>query len=69
MHELYVLLEGEGRMRMDDEVVTLNPLSAALVEPEHVRQLFNDREDDALWLIVGAPRQGCLHPGDNRTSS
>src|SRR3954451_16174938 len=56
-HELYVLLEGEGRMRIDDELITLEPLSAVLVEPEHVRQLFNDTEADALWLVVGAPRE------------
>jgi uncharacterized cupin superfamily protein len=58
MHELYVLLEGQGRMRVDDELLTLEPLSAVLVEPEHVRQLFNDTAADVLWLIVGAPREG-----------
>ena len=58
MHELYVLLEGEGRVRVDDEVLTLGPLSALLVGPEHVRQLFNDSDSDALWLVVGAPREG-----------
>jgi quercetin dioxygenase-like cupin family protein len=57
-HELYVLIEGEGRMRIDDELITLEPLSAVLVEPEHVRQLFNDTEADALWLVAGAPREG-----------
>src|SRR3954463_12930097 len=41
-HELYVLIEGTGRMRVDDEVLTLELHSAVLVEPEHVRQLFND---------------------------
>ena len=58
MHELYVLLEGEGRMRVDDEVITLEPLSAVLVEPEHVRQLFNDTDADALWLVVGGSARG-----------
>jgi uncharacterized cupin superfamily protein len=57
MHELYVLIEGEGRMRVDDEVLTLRPHSAVLVEPEHTRQLFNDTDADALWLVVGAPRE------------
>lgn len=57
-HELYVLLEGVGRMRIgDDEPITLDPLSAVHVEPGHVRQLFNDTEADALWLVVGAPRE------------
>ena len=58
MHELYVLVEGTGRMRVDDEVITLERHSAVLVEPEHVRQLFNDSDEDALWLVVGAPREG-----------
>jgi uncharacterized cupin superfamily protein len=56
-HELYVLVEGEGRMRVDDELLTLERLSAVHVEPEHVRQLFNDTDEDALWLVVGAPRE------------
>jgi quercetin dioxygenase-like cupin family protein len=57
-HELYVVLEGTGRVRVDGEVLTLDPLSALLVEPAHVRQLFNDTEADVLWLIVSAPREG-----------
>jgi quercetin dioxygenase-like cupin family protein len=58
MHELYVLIDGEGRMRVGEEVLTLRPMSAVLVEPEDVRQLFNDTDADALWLVVGAPREG-----------
>ena len=58
MHELYVLIEGEGRVRVDDEVITMRPHSVLMVEPEHVRQLFNDTDADALWLVVGAPREG-----------
>jgi quercetin dioxygenase-like cupin family protein len=53
--ELYVVLEGTGRMRADDELLTLSPLSAVLVTPETVRQVFNDTGEDALWLVVGAP--------------
>ena len=55
--ELYVLLEGEGRARIDDEVLTLAPLDALLVEADTVRQLFNDTDADQLWLIVGAPAE------------
>jgi quercetin dioxygenase-like cupin family protein len=53
--ELYVLLEGTGRMRVHEEVLTLEPLSAVLVEPDTVRQLFNDTDRDQLWLVAGAP--------------
>jgi quercetin dioxygenase-like cupin family protein len=53
--ELYVLLEGRGRIRVGDELLTLESLSAVLVEPETVRQPFNDTDADQLWLVVGAP--------------
>jgi quercetin dioxygenase-like cupin family protein len=55
--ELYVVLEGTGRMRVADELLTLPPLSAVLVEPRTVRQPFNDTDADALWLVVGTPRE------------
>ena len=55
--ELYVVLEGTGRMRIDGELLTLEPLSAVLAEPDTVRQVFNDTDADALWLVVGAPRE------------
>jgi quercetin dioxygenase-like cupin family protein len=53
--ELYVVLEGTGRIRIGDELHTLAPLSTALVEPEVVRQVFNDTDADALWFVVGTP--------------
>ena len=53
--ELYVLLEGTGRLRAGDDLLTLSPLSAVLVDAETVRQPFNDTDADQLWLVVGAP--------------
>ena len=53
--ELYVLLEGAGRIRVDDHLLTLSPLSALLVDPATIRQVFNDTDSEQLWLIVGAP--------------
>jgi quercetin dioxygenase-like cupin family protein len=54
--ELYVLLEGTGRVRIDGgEPLALEPLDTLLVEPGSVRQLFNDTEADQLWLVAGAP--------------
>ena len=65
--ELYVLLEGSGRVRIDDEEpLTLAPLDSLLVEPGSVRQLFNDTEADQLWLVVGAPPEARQHAGDER---
>lgn len=54
-HELYVLLEGTGRIRVDDDLLTLAAHDCVLVEPDSVRQVFNDTDGDTLWLIVGAP--------------
>jgi uncharacterized cupin superfamily protein len=56
-HELYVVLTGTGRMRVADELLTLAPLSAVLVDPATVRQIFNDTAEDALWLVAGAPAE------------
>jgi quercetin dioxygenase-like cupin family protein len=53
--ELYVLLEGTGRMRIGEESLTLQPRASLLVEPGTVRQLFNDTDADQLWLVFGAP--------------
>jgi uncharacterized cupin superfamily protein len=53
--ELYLLLEGTGRIRVDGQALTLARLDALLVEARSMRQLFNDTSEDALWLVVGAP--------------
>jgi uncharacterized cupin superfamily protein len=53
--ELYVLLEGRGRIRVGDELLTLGRLDTLLVESDTVRQAFNDTDADQLWLVVGAP--------------
>ena len=63
--ELYVLLEGTGRVRIGEDVLTLEPLSALVVEPRTVRQVFNDTDADALWLVCGAPPE----PADTREMS
>lgn len=60
--ELYLLLEGSGRVRVDDELLTLAPLDTLLVEPGSLRQLFNDTDSDQLWLVVGAPPEAANTP-------
>ena len=56
--ELYLLLEGTGRMRVGDEVLTLGRHDTILVPADSVRQLFNDTDAEQLWLVVGAPPEG-----------
>jgi quercetin dioxygenase-like cupin family protein len=53
--ELYVVLEGRGRIRIGDDVHSLERLSSVVIEPDIVRQVFNDTDADALWLVVGTP--------------
>jgi uncharacterized cupin superfamily protein len=55
--ELYVLLEGTGRVRVDEELLTLEPMDTLLVEPRSLRQVFNDTDAEVLWLVVGAPKE------------
>jgi mannose-6-phosphate isomerase-like protein (cupin superfamily) len=40
--ELYVVLEGTGRMRVGEELLTLEPHSSVIVSPDEIRQIFND---------------------------
>jgi uncharacterized cupin superfamily protein len=56
-HELYVVLEGVGRIRVDGDLLELPRLSSLLVTPESVRQLFNDTDADVLWLVFGTPNE------------
>ena len=53
--ELYLLLEGTGRIRVAEDLLTLDRGDALVVDAETVRQVFNDTGTDALWLVVGAP--------------
>lgn len=55
--ELYVVLEGTGRMRVGDDSLTLPAGTSVRVSPPVVRQVFNDTDGEALWLIVGAPSE------------
>ena len=43
--------------RIGTNSLSLPRLSAVLVEPQEVRQIFNDTDADALWYVVGAPAE------------
>jgi len=61
--EFYFVLEGVGRMRVGEETLTVPKYGGVLVGPESMRQVFNDTDDEVLWLIVGAPEQE-FEPGE-----
>lgn len=53
--EFYFVLEGAGRIRVDENTYTLRKYEGIHVWPHQMRQVFNDTEEDVLWLIMGAP--------------
>ena len=53
--EFYFVIEGVGRIRIDDETITVPKHGGVLVGPNQLRQVFNDTDAEVLWLIVGAP--------------
>lgn len=61
--EFYFVLEGTGRMRVGDETLTMPKYSGVLVGPDQLRQVFNDTNEEVLWLIIGAPEETELLPG------
>ena len=61
--ELYVVVSGGGRMKLDDEVRELRQWDAVRVAPE-VMRAFEAGPEGAELLAFGAPRSG---PGDGVT--
>lgn len=59
--EVYVVIAGSGRVKIDDEIVDLAPLDAIRVAPGAVRA-FEGGPDGLEMLAVGA-----LHRGDGET--
>jgi uncharacterized cupin superfamily protein len=55
--ELYVLVGGSARLKLDDEIVELGEWDAVRVPPERMR-CFEAGEDGAEILAFGAPRTG-----------
>lgn len=55
--EFYFVLEGTGRLRIGDETLTVPKHGGVLVGPDQLRQVFNDTDEEVLWLIIGAPEE------------
>jgi len=58
--EVYILLSGSARLKLDDEVIDLKPLDAVRVHKDTMRN-FEGGPDGAEVIAIGAPRTG---PGD-----
>lgn len=55
--EFYFVLEGTGRLRIGNDTVTVPKHGGVWVAPELIRQVFNDTDEEVLWLIFGAPEE------------
>ncbi|MET0306581.1 MAG: cupin domain-containing protein [Solirubrobacterales bacterium] len=55
--EVYVVLSGSGRMRLDDEIIEVETLDAIRVSPE-VTRAFEAGSDGLEVLAVGAHHEG-----------
>ena len=55
--EVYVLVSGDGRMKLDDEIVELEEWDAVRVSSDTMRD-FEAGSDGAELLAFGAPRDG-----------
>lgn len=55
--EIYVVLSGSGRAKLDDDIVELRPLDALRVAPATVRA-FEAGPDGLELLAFGGPREG-----------
>ncbi|MBS1249113.1 MAG: Oxalate-binding protein [Chloroflexi bacterium] len=53
--ETYYILEGRGRMILDGQEFTLSPGQACLIMPGEVHQIFNDQEEELVFLAICAP--------------
>jgi len=53
--ELYVVLQGTGRIRVDGRTITVPQYGGVLVGPQLLRQIFNDGDEEVLWLVIGSP--------------
>jgi mannose-6-phosphate isomerase-like protein (cupin superfamily) len=58
--EIYVLVSGSARLKLDDDVVEMRPWTAVRIAPETMRALEGGPEGGEL-IAIGAPNTG---PGD-----
>jgi glyoxylate utilization-related uncharacterized protein len=58
--EIYILIEGNARMKIEDDLVDLKPFTAVRVSPQTMRG-YEGGPEGAELIVIGTPRTG---PGD-----
>ena len=60
--EIYIITAGGGRMRVGDEVRSVEPGQAIWIPLGAVHELYNDREETCQFLVVAGPWRDDRHP-------
>jgi len=55
--EIFILVNGSARMKLDDEIVELKPFTAVRVSPETMRS-YEGGAEGAELIVIGTPRTG-----------
>jgi mannose-6-phosphate isomerase-like protein (cupin superfamily) len=55
--EVYIVIAGSGRVKLDDEIVEITELDAIRVSPDVIRQ-FEAGPEGLEWVAVGAHHEG-----------
>ena len=53
MQEVFVIISGQARMRVDDETVLLAAGDAIVVDPRQVHEMENDTDRDVDYIVFG----------------
>jgi mannose-6-phosphate isomerase-like protein (cupin superfamily) len=61
--EIYILVNGSARMKIEDEIVDLKPFTAVRVSPATMRS-YEGGPEGAELIVIGTPKTG---PGDADT--
>jgi mannose-6-phosphate isomerase-like protein (cupin superfamily) len=51
--EIYVVLSGSGKLRLDDEILEVGPMDAVRISPEHTRML--EAGPDGMEVLAVGP--------------
>ena len=63
--EVYVLLRGSARLKLDDDVIEMKPFDAVRIHKDVMRN-FEAGPEGAEVIAIGAPNTG---PGDGPTTA
>lgn len=53
MEEVFVMIEGEARIRVDEEEAVISRGDSVLVPARSTHKMFNDTSSDVIYLVVG----------------